>query len=129
MYAAPALIYNIAQAVPKTSSMDVFLRPTPFGASHPPVPVARAITVARVSSPISTDRAYQTSFLHSLHQYFLDQRRLVKQGDIIALPLNTDDVRRSWMSEESEEGSQDTNNTEVADLQCVKLFLEQCGWY
>ena len=72
-----------------------------------------------MSSPISTDRGYQNSFLQALHHYFLQRRRLVKQNDIIALPLNTDDVRRGWMFGATEEGTQDADDSDEAYLQCV----------
>ena len=106
MRASPPLVYNITKTIHASSLAEVVVRPTPFGANQPRVPVARAITVARVSSPTSTDRSYQSSFLNSLHAYFLKERRLVKQGDVICLPLNTDDTRRSWLFGESEEGGQ-----------------------
>jgi hypothetical protein len=99
--------------------VDIILKPTPFGANQPPIPVARAITVARVSSPTSTDRSYQSSFLHSLHKYFLEERRLVKQGDIIGVPLNTDDARWSWLFGESGEETQ-SNGVDTAAIACVQ---------
>ena len=62
-------------------------------ASAPRIPTARMITIARVASSISTDRTFQSSFLHSLHAYFLAQRRLVKRDDVVGLSINTDDMR------------------------------------
>lgn len=68
------------------------LRPSPFGSGKPSIPTARSMTIARVASPISTDRAYQPLFLRALQDYFKDTTRLVKQGDIISVAINTDDV-------------------------------------
>lgn len=47
--------------------------------------------MARVASPISTDRTYQPLFLRSLKTYF-KTKHLAKQGDLIALSLDTDDA-------------------------------------
>lgn len=57
------------------------------------VPTARTLNVARIASPISTNRAYQPLFMHSLKVYFDSTQRLVKKGDIIAVSLDTDTTR------------------------------------
>jgi peroxin-6 len=48
----------------------VLLGASPFGSRQPAIPTARSVTVARVASPISTDRTYQPLFLRSLKNYF-----------------------------------------------------------
>jgi len=68
----------------------ISLRPSPFGSRQPAIPIARGVTIARVASPVAVDRAYQTLFLHSLKSFFDSDKRLVKNGDIIAIPLDTD---------------------------------------
>lgn len=50
------------------------------------------MTVARVASPISTNRTYQPLFLRSLKNYFGVQKRLIKKGDLIAIGVDTDSV-------------------------------------
>lgn len=57
----------------------------------PSIPTARSVTVARVASPISTDRTYQPLFLRSLKTFF-KTKHLAKQGDLIAISINTDDA-------------------------------------
>jgi hypothetical protein len=47
------------------------------------LPVADAITVARVSAPRSADRALLTANLHALTNWFRSCSRVVKQNDII----------------------------------------------
>lgn len=66
------------------------LHPSPFGSKQPTVPVAKSVTIARVTAPISVDRTYQSAFLGSLKAYFSNTKRLVKQGDLIGVGLNSD---------------------------------------
>lgn len=107
-FADPSLVYNITKSPQQLSSVDISLTPAPLGTSPSRVPVARTVTVARVASPISTDRAYQSSFLKSLHGYFANQRRLVQQDDIIALMVNTDHVRQAASEAEEEPADADS---------------------
>ncbi|KAF7359478.1 Peroxisomal biogenesis factor 6 [Mycena sanguinolenta] len=88
--ASPILLHNICcvSASPPTTTLS--LHPSPFGSGQPAIPTARAVTIARVASPISVDRAYQPAFLRSLKAYFNDSKRLVKQGDLIAVGVDTD---------------------------------------
>lgn len=63
------------------------------------IPTARAVTIARVASPVSVDRAYQPSFLRSLKLYFSDSKRLVKHGDLIAVSINSDNPNYTPLDE------------------------------
>lgn len=66
------------------------IRPSPFGSFAPAIPIARSITIARVASPISTNRQYQQLFTESLKSYFEGTKRLLKQGDLVAISIDTD---------------------------------------
>ena len=52
-------------------------------------PVARELTILRISTPLSTERALQTGIFTALKRHFETKRRISRQGDIIALPLDT----------------------------------------
>ncbi|KAJ7849118.1 AAA-domain-containing protein [Mycena olivaceomarginata] len=88
--ASPVLLHNICPVSPSLSPRTLSLHSSPFGSGQPAIPTARAVTIARVASPISVDRTYQPSFLRSLKAYFNDSKRLVKHGDLIAVGVNTD---------------------------------------
>ncbi|KAK7023801.1 peroxisomal biogenesis factor 6, partial [Favolaschia claudopus] len=90
VHASPVLIHNICPSLASSSPRTLSLHPSPFGSGQPAIPTAKAITIARVASPISVDRAYQPSFLRSLKAYFNGSKRLIKNGDIIAVPVDTD---------------------------------------
>ena len=51
-------------------------------------PVAKELTLLRVSTPLSTERALQSGIFASLKQYFERKRRVLRQGDFIALPVD-----------------------------------------
>lgn len=80
------LIRNVSG---ETSNLcSIYIRASPFGANPPSVPTARIATLARIASPASLDRSYQSAFLHALRFYFARRKRLVKKGDVIAVRLN-----------------------------------------
>ena len=51
-------------------------------------PVAKELTILRISTPLSTERALQTGIFMALKQHFERKHRIVRQGDIIALPID-----------------------------------------
>ncbi|KAL5532956.1 PEX6 [Sanghuangporus sanghuang] len=66
---------------------------SPFGSTSPPIPVARSVSLARVASPASRDRRHYSSMLSTLKTKLETSRFLVKVGDVITLPIYTDN---SW---------------------------------
>ncbi|WVR00352.1 hypothetical protein IAU59_007495 [Kwoniella sp. CBS 9459] len=120
--------------LPSASAIDVssyiVVQPTSFGARAPTLPVARTITLARIATAEGTDKRYERSWLKSLRQYFSsinkektvqrkgDQReegtrRLVRSGDIIAVPvwpgepLSADEGSPASDGEESDSDEED----------------------
>ena len=97
---SPTLLYNL-QPEQTPEPVRISLRPSPFGSGDPTIPTATYITIARVSSPLSNNRVYETLFVNGLSTYFRGKKRLVKQGDLIAVGLATDDVLRDSENGES----------------------------
>ncbi|KAF9557670.1 AAA-domain-containing protein [Agrocybe pediades] len=93
---SPLLIYNTfgdeAKSFSSTPS-PIHINPSPFGSATPAIPTAQSITIARVASPASTNRQYQPLFISSLKAFFETGRQLVKQGDILAVTIDTDSSR------------------------------------
>lgn len=79
----------------------IYLLPIPSGRRLPSVPIAKYMTLARIASPVSIDKKYEERFTIGLRKYFEQpgrcgngesstekaQMRLVKQGDVIAIPI------------------------------------------
>ncbi|KAG1843615.1 AAA-domain-containing protein [Suillus subalutaceus] len=86
--ASPSLISSIRV----DSSSLVWIRPSPFGNRQPAIPVARTLTLARIASPFSTGRKFETLFLQEIQSYFSSCKRLVKPGDLINVFIDTDNA-------------------------------------
>ncbi|KAI0505532.1 peroxisomal biogenesis factor 6 [Xylaria bambusicola] len=52
-------------------------------------PYARDVTVQQVRTPISSEKALQTAILSGLKNYFARSLRIVRTGDLIAVPIDT----------------------------------------
>ncbi|ORY66283.1 P-loop containing nucleoside triphosphate hydrolase protein [Pseudomassariella vexata] len=57
------------------------------GSSHPPT--ARDVIVQQIRTPTSSERTLQTAILSGLKNYFSKCTRVVKMGDIIGIPIDT----------------------------------------
>lgn len=109
---APHLLHNISAP---SYSTKIIVCASPFGSRQPVIPTARSVTVARVASPISMDRAYQPLFLLSLKAYFNFTKRLVKQGDLVAIGLDTDSVGRICNPDPSSDDPTDPQALDIFD--------------
>ncbi|UKZ81237.1 hypothetical protein TrVFT333_009009 [Trichoderma virens FT-333] len=92
-YASPILIANIDGAthlrisvLKKSSYQGKGTLPRFASASQPPY--AKDIAIHHIRTPISAERAYQTAVLGGLKRYFAHKLRLVRQGDLIAVPVD-----------------------------------------
>ncbi|PFH47670.1 hypothetical protein AMATHDRAFT_67211, partial [Amanita thiersii Skay4041] len=98
----------------KSTESAVVLYCSHSGIREPIIPTARAVTVARVASPVSNSKAYQQLVLQSLKKYFETGKRLVKQGDLIRLSIDTDFVHLATQVEANMENSEEAKPSGVA---------------
>ncbi|KAH9951413.1 AAA-domain-containing protein [Amylocystis lapponica] len=110
---SPQLLHNVVPMSTSSAAREICLRSSPFGSKRPTIPSARAITIARVASPFTTDRAYQPKFLRGLQDYFKRSTRLVKQGDVIVVKIDTALVHRQG---DVDPGADDPSQEEWDDL-------------
>ena len=95
------------------------LRPSPFGHRQPAMPTAKSVTIARIASPFSINKKYQTISFNALKSYFAATKRVVKTNDVIALSLYTGS---SLIVHESDNGeSQDERCAFRLDKPCLPL--------
>ncbi|KND92208.1 Peroxisomal biogenesis factor 6 [Tolypocladium ophioglossoides CBS 100239] len=92
-YASPVLLANLGNAthmrisaLKKSSYQGKGTLPRFASASHPPY--AKDIAIHHIRTPISAERAYQTAVLGGLKRYFAQKVRLVRTGDLIAVPVD-----------------------------------------
>ncbi|KAI0315544.1 P-loop containing nucleoside triphosphate hydrolase protein [Amylostereum chailletii] len=89
--ASPTLLYNLHPEVTQ-QSLHVLLQAPPEGLQERSLPTAHAITIARVASKISTNRIYQPLVLQALKSFFDGKRRLIRQGDILAVKVDLEQL-------------------------------------
>lgn len=51
-------------------------------------PFAKEVTMLKLSTPLSTERSLQPNMFTSLQDYFEEKHRIVKSGDLIAIPID-----------------------------------------
>lgn len=113
--ASPVLLENINSIQRFSTTSTVSIRSSVFGSRSPPIPVARSVTVARVASPFSNGRLYQPFFLHALKEYFDGRKRLVKKGDLIAVPLMPEIAQLAKALENEEMQASEKQENDNAD--------------
>lgn len=93
VYLSPILLANLES--PSYLRISTLKRTLQFGkppqpkitnASRPPL--AREVTFSRVLTPLSSERVLQAASIAGLKRYFLKATRLVKTGDLIAVPID-----------------------------------------
>lgn len=114
--ASPTLVHNAA--LPNSPSSSLALRPSPFGSHHPAVPVASSVTIARIASPHASDRSFQPLFLRALKSYFQGKKRLVKKGDVMAVPIWLEQAK--LLIPKEGEVTEDPE-TDILDYECVNF--------
>ncbi|KAK2467125.1 hypothetical protein APHAL10511_001383 [Amanita phalloides] len=92
---SPVLVRNLCPEVGEdmhpNASCRIVLQPIRFGGTQPAIPFAESITVERIASPSTINKAYQHILLESLRKYFGFCTRVVQHGDIVGIPLDTDE--------------------------------------
>ncbi|GKT41860.1 peroxisomal biogenesis factor 6 [Colletotrichum spaethianum] len=94
-------------------------------ASRPPY--ARDITIQHVRSPVTAERAYQSAVLGGLKRYFAQKIRLVRTGDLIAVPIDTQ------LGKALQEQPSGSNGSEVDDVMALSkegsARFDQVAWF
>jgi peroxin-6 len=97
LYLSPVLLANLGDpSHVRVSSLRIadvsnFLRPGQpksrlQGSSLPPT--AKEVTLSRLSTPLSEEKSTQPSLFARLQDHFKQKQRIVKSGDLIAIPID-----------------------------------------
>ena len=71
-------------------------QPKITSASRPPF--ARELTLSKISTPFTTDRTLQNALFAGLKSHFSSRTRLVRKGDLVAIPVDSDLGRTLYQS-------------------------------
>ncbi|KAI7851770.1 P-loop containing nucleoside triphosphate hydrolase protein [Circinella umbellata] len=111
-YVPPVLYSNLGLPLPPASTENATLCLTrltvPPSAAGPPV--AAEVTIARVASATSMDKALQSPLLEALKNWFEDKDRILCEGDLIAVPLDEEGARLRGREEDDSNNS--SNSTD-----------------
>lgn len=95
LHLSPVLLANLGEPshvrisplrITDGSSRLMPQRPRITGSSMPPI--AKEVTLLRLSTPLSTERSIQPSLFIGLREYFEKKQRVVKSGDLLAIPID-----------------------------------------
>ncbi|KAF8497120.1 AAA-domain-containing protein [Russula emetica] len=89
---SPILLHNIDPEL-RTTPTRLYLQAAPDGIRSRNLPMAKAVTIARVASRLSTNRSYQPLVLQGLKIFFDGKRRLIKQGDLLAVKMDLNQLQ------------------------------------
>ncbi|KAI9510375.1 AAA-domain-containing protein [Russula earlei] len=84
---SPILLHNIDPEI-RTAPTRLYLQAAPDGIRSRNLPTAQGVTIARVASRLSTNRRYQPLVLQGLKKFFEGRKRLIKQGDLLAVRVD-----------------------------------------
>jgi peroxin-6 len=59
---------------------------------------ARELTLSKISTPFTTDRTLQNALFAGLRSHFSNRTRLVRKGDLVAIPVDSDLGRTLYQS-------------------------------
>ncbi|KAE8145687.1 hypothetical protein BDV25DRAFT_63512 [Aspergillus avenaceus] len=98
VFAPPLLLNNLEN--PKYLRISPMAFSQMYGGSKPGIlqqmkasstrspPLAKEVTLLKVSTPLSMDRALQPALFGGLKQYFESKRRLLKSGDLVGISVD-----------------------------------------
>ncbi len=114
VYLSPILLANLNGSENVTLSPLPFNKrqnlkrpatPRPTSTSSRMPPTASEVTLRKVVTPLSTERALNNALFAGLKQYFERKQRILKAGDLIAVPIDESLGRAMYEGEVENEGS------------------------
>ncbi|ODV94791.1 hypothetical protein PACTADRAFT_50650 [Pachysolen tannophilus NRRL Y-2460] len=83
------------------------------------VPIAKQVNIARVSSPITLDRTLQHLFLSNLKSFFEVKNRVVYEGQLIPIPIDTILARSIFSTYETLQSAANTDDVNKPEFPSV----------
>ena len=93
---------------------------------------ARELTLIKISTPKSTERALQNAFFTGLKQHFANCIRIVRKGDLVAIPIDEDLGRTLYQTAPAEDLEIDDllSHTALDDPRPAQASKSTCiGWF
>jgi hypothetical protein len=87
----------------RTTPTRLYLHAAPDGILSRNLPTAKTVTIARVASRLSTNRSYQPLVLQGLKNFLDGKKRLIKQGDLLAVKVDLNELQYLQATDDSPE--------------------------
>ncbi|KAI0029406.1 AAA-domain-containing protein, partial [Vararia minispora EC-137] len=114
LLASPILLHNVCSRI--AQQYPVFeLQALPDVLRGRALPVSQSVTVARVASQIAINRIYQPLVLQALKSFFGTGKRLIRQGDFIAVKI--DIMQYQLVASFTDESSPEISADELAPFE------------
>lgn len=144
VYLSPILLANLNQAqnvslaplsIKKAASLKRPATPRPGSVSSRLPPTASEVTLRKVVTPLSTERALNNALFANLKDHFEQKQRIVKAGDMIAIPVD-ESLARAVYEGEAEKDSAASNELisglkagEAHDKKSSKRSASGVAWF
>ncbi len=97
IYLSPPLLANLSNAefvkvgaLPRPQRYDARAGQVRRSLATKNPPTAREVTLLKIATPLTTSREMQSTLFSGLKNYFESKRRMLKKGDLIAIPVDQD---------------------------------------
>ncbi|TVY59683.1 Peroxisomal biogenesis factor [Lachnellula suecica] len=135
VYLSPILLANM-ENTPYCRLSALKRAPQPARIASPKItsssrpPFAQELTLSKIATPLSTDRNFQDSLFANLKGHFSKRTRVVRKGDLVAIPIDEDLGRTLYETSASEETQELLSNSAFGDLgSSKKSKLSGVGWF
>ncbi|KAM3418565.1 hypothetical protein BST61_g4542 [Cercospora zeina] len=114
IHLSPILLANLGDATNismttiaanKRASLKRPMTPRSPSTSARMPPTASEVTLRKVVTPISTERSLNNTLFANLKQYFEERQRIVRPGDLLAVPIDESLGRSVYEGEVEQDGS------------------------
>jgi peroxin-6 len=133
VYLSPILLANM-ENTPYCRLSALKRAPQPARAAQPKItsssrpPFAQELTLSKISTPLSMDRNLQDSLLANLRGHFANRIRVVRKGDLVAIPIDEDLGRTLYEPSATDETQELLSNTALG-APTRQSKLSGVGWF
>ena len=135
VYLSPVLLANMENTpycrlspLKRAPQLARAAQPKITSSSHPPV--AQELTLSKISTPLSTDRNFQDALFANLKGHFSNRIRVVRKGDLVAIPIDEDLSRTLYEPSASDETQELLSNSALGSTNSTRQSkLSGVGWF
>ncbi|TVY48643.1 Peroxisomal biogenesis factor [Lachnellula occidentalis] len=135
VYLSPVLLANM-ENTPYCRLSALKRAPQPARTAQPKItsssrpPCAQELTLSKISTPLSTDRNFQDALFANLKGHFANRVRVVRKGDLVAIPIDEDLGRTLYEPSASDEIQELLSNSALGTTKSARQSkLSGVGWF